>query len=161
MDTNERKTHKVKPDDVKVNDLLAFTYFVKVKGKPSNDKLAVENLDAGAKNIYLEGRELVENSQSADQFHEEFFVSKTKAARVLTSLPPLTLLTVNFVKKDGTERLLRGRLIPSEESYQGYTKVEDLDITDVDKSGEPNRVRQVDNRAIIYLIVGGVKYSVK
>lgn len=150
----DRNTHKVDPSKVKVGDLMAFTYYVKIKKtEQSGEQLLVEDLDNGLSEIQVRGKDLIVGSRSADQFAEEEKVSKTKAAEILinsTNRP----LTVSFMKADGTERILRGRLI-APEPLLGRSMVEDLETFD------KNRLRQVDHRTINFLVVDGVKYVVK
>ena len=59
------------------------------------------------------------------------------------------------MKQDGTERTLRGKLVKPE-PLLGRSMVEDLDSDD-----KKNRLRQVDHRTINWLVVDGVKYTVK
>ena len=149
----EKKSHKVVAAQVKPNDLMAFIYYVKVKSTTNGDAIVVANLDDEMKEIHIQGKQLVENGLSADQNHEEVKVSKTRAAEILVSSHNRPL-TVSFQKADGTERVLRGRLIQPE-PLLGRSMVEDLDVTD------KNRLRQVDHRTINYLIVDCIKYTVK
>uniref|UniRef100_B8HYX3 Uncharacterized protein n=1 Tax=Cyanothece sp. (strain PCC 7425 / ATCC 29141) TaxID=395961 RepID=B8HYX3_CYAP4 len=149
-----RKHNKVVPDNVKVNDLMAFTYYGTIKSIQKDGKqLIVSGLDSGMSDFSIEGEELITNAHSADQYTEEEKVSKTKAAEILITSVNRPF-TVCFKKKDGSERILRGRLVEPE-PLLGRSHVEDLDIKDGD------RLRQVDHRTLIYLIVDGVKYIVK
>ncbi len=150
----ERKTHKLIASEVKANDLMAVVYYVKVKSVEENgERLTVKDLDNGHADILITGKDLVESALSADQFHEEIKVSKTYAAEVLVHSANRPL-TVCFEKQDGTERILKGRLIKPE-PLLGRSKVEDLETLD------PNRTRLVDHRTLKYLIVDGIKYTVK
>jgi len=151
----ERKTHKVKAGDVKTGDLMAFIYYAKVnRTVDGGNQLQVTGVGAGAPaNFEVNGQALVENSFSADQFHETVKITMTKAAELLISSHNRPL-TVVFTKKDNTERRLRGRLLDAE-PLLGRSYVEDLEV----KDGSP--VRLVDHRTIKMLIVDGVKYEVK
>ncbi len=152
--STERKTHKVDPAKVKKGDLMAFTYYVKIKSSNRNgEELLVEDLDNGLSEIRVQGKDLVVSSHSADQFAEEEKVTKTRAAEILINSPNRPL-TVCFLKADGTERVLRGRLI-APEPLLGRSMVEDLETLD------KNRLRQVDHRTIKFLVVDQVKYIVK
>jgi len=149
-----REKYNVKPEDVKVQDLMAFTYWVKVIGTTQNgEALKVANLDDDDSTIHITGRELVENALSANQYQAEQKVSKTKAAELLVNSVHRPF-TVAFLKNDGEERVLRGRLVKPE-PLLGRSMVEDLELKGV------NRLRQVDHRTIQCLIVDGVKYVVK
>lgn len=151
---SDRKQNPVDPRQVSPGHLMAFTYYVKVETTQHNgENLLVNDLDNNNQRININGAELVKRSYSADQYAEEEKVSKTQAAEILVNSPNRPL-TVSFDKADGTERVLRGRLIKPE-PLLGRSMVEDLETTD------KNRVRQVDHRTIRFLIVDGVKYVVK
>lgn len=150
----DRKVHPVKPDKVKPGDVMALVYFVKVVNvsEISGNRLIVADVDN--ENVFeVNGAPLVERSFSADQFEEEIKVTKTKAAEILISSPNRPL-TVCFEKQDGSERVLRGRLI-SHEALLGRSMVEDLDQDGKD------RLRLVDHRTIRFLVVDGIKFVVK
>ncbi len=154
----EQKKHKINPLKVKCGDLMTLTHWVKVKN-PSDfyHTLIVSDLDNDdLPEIHIRGKQLVENAFSADQFVEEENVTKTVAAEILVSSHNRPL-TVCFKKQDGSERVIRGRLL-KHEALLGRSMVEDLDTPKGDKRG---RLRQVDHRTIHYLIVDGVKYLVK
>jgi hypothetical protein len=154
--SDERKTHKTEPNKVQKGDLMSFTYYVKVKSTDlSRNEMMVEDLINGGQEIQVRGRELIENSYSADQYVEEEKVSMTKCAEILISSPNRPL-TVCFEKKDGTERVLRGRFI-KHEALLGRSMVEDLDVKKTDKE---DGLRQVDHRTIKWLVVDGVRYTV-
>lgn len=153
-DTEERKTHKISSSKVKVGDLMALIHYVKVKQQGYN-QLTVTGLDEGVDQFDVIGTDLIDQMFSADQFAEEVKVNKTKAAEMLVSSFNRPL-TVSFAKQDGSERILRGRLVQPE-PLLGRSMVEDLDINE---KGDA-RLRQVDHRTINYLIVDGVKYTVK
>lgn len=151
---SERIVHKPTANAVRVGDVMMFVYFAKVKDITNGgDTLTVTNLDAGVPEIKVQGKALVENGASADQFKETQIVSKTKAAELLVSSYNRPL-TVVFEKADGSERTLRGRLVQPE-PLLGRSMCEDLDIADTD------RLRLVDHRTLKSLIVDGVKYTVK
>lgn len=151
---NTIKKHNVDPAKVNEGDLMAFIYWTKVKSTSSNGSvLGVANLDDDEGIIRINGKELIEKSFSADQYHEEEKVSKTRAAEILLHSVNRPF-TVCFLKTNGNERVLRGRLVKPE-PLLGRSMVEDLDQKGV------NRLRQVDHRTIKYLIVDGTKYIVK
>lgn len=154
-DHNERETFKVDPAKVKKDDLMAIIYYVKVKSI-KNESMTVTDLENGLSDINVQGKDLIQNSLSADFFEKEEKVTMTKMAEILISSPNRPL-TVCFKKKDGTERVLRGRWI-AQEALMGRSYVEDLDIA---KDAKGGRTREVDHRNILYLIVDGVKYVLK
>ena len=152
--TTDRKINKVEPQKVKKGDLMAFTYYVKIKeSTQGGETLLVEDVDNGLNEIRVQGKELVVGSYSADQYTEEEKVTKTRAAEILIHSVNRPF-TVSFLKADETERILRGRLV-APEPLLGRSMVEDLDTTD------KHRLRQVDHRTINWIIVEGVKYVVK
>ena len=159
-DSEERTVHKVVAKDVNKGDMMAFIYYGIVKDHVTSSNghsLSVSDVDNN-REMGVNGTDLIESSFSADQFHEEVKVSKTKAAELLVSSPNRPL-KVSFNKLDGTERVLRGRLIQPE-PLLGRSMVEDLDIATL-KDATKSRLRQVDHRTINWLIVDGVKYVVK
>ena len=144
--------HKVEASKIESGDLMAFVYYGKIKDVKPN-LLKVQSLGSSGMDFQIQGKELIENGFSADQFTEEVKVTKTKAAETLISSHNRPL-TVCFEKTDGSERIMRGRLV-TPEPLLGRSMVEDLDIVD------GHRLRLVDHRTIKYLIVEGVKYVVK
>lgn len=150
-ETDDRIVHRVKTANVNKDDIMAFVYYAKVKGK-TNDKLDVTDLD-GKMEFEVRGKELIERGYSADQFEEEVKITKTKAAEILISSHNRPL-TVCFEKSDGSERVLRGRLV-TPEPLLGRSMCEDLDIV------EKDRLRLVDHRTIKWIIVEGTRYNVK
>ena len=152
--SEERKTHQTVPSKVAVGNLIAFTYYTKVTRVDRNgDLLTVQDLDNSKGEIRIDGRNLVESALTADLYEETEKVSKTRAAELLVSSHNRPL-TVCFDKADGTERVMRGRLIKPE-PLLGRSMVEDLDSTDA------HRMRQVDHRTIKFLVVDGMRYDVK
>jgi hypothetical protein len=149
---SERIKHKVVPTQIKGDDLMAFVIYAKVKAVDA-DGLRVIVTDTNGKEISIKGRDLIETSFSADQFQEEQKISKTKAEEIFSNVQDRPL-TVAFTKADGSDRVLRGRVIG--EAPLGRSLVEDLDIDD-----PKNRIREVDRRTIQWFVVDGVKYKIK
>jgi len=150
----DRKKHPTNPQTIKAGDVLAIIHYAKVKGSQNDgDELLVEDVDYPGKVIRVQGKELVARALSADHFEEEVKLTKMQAAEILIESHNKPF-TVNFVKVDGQERTLRGRLIRPE-PLLGRSMVEDLDEV------TSNKLRQVDHRTINWLIVEGVKYVVK
>lgn len=160
MAEEPRKTHPTDPDKVKPGDLMAIIHYVKVaKVGPGGGMMTVSPADKPGQNIDVIGRELITRALSADYFAEEVKATMTDVAEKLVTSHnrPLTVCFTKQPKKGeevGEERVLRGRLL-SHESLLGRSYVEDLDKPEAD------RVRLVDHRTIRYLIVDGVKYTVK
>ena len=160
----DRTINEVIPSKVKTNDLMAFVNYVKVKSvMAGGDELIVTDLDHNKRDIKIAGPALIRNSLSADQFATTEKVTKTEAAEILISLHnrPFTVCFLKTdksdTKADKVERVLRGRLI-KHEALLGRSMVEDLDESVDSPKG---RVRLVDHREIIYIIVEGIKYVVK
>lgn len=152
-----RTVHPVDPAKVKDGDLMAFTYYGTVKTisklMEGGHKLWVEGVAGGPDSFGVNGDKLIGASTSADQYHEEQKITKTAAAELLVSAYNRPF-TVCFVKQEGEERVLRGRLVQPE-PLLGRSHVEDLDIT------EGHRLRLVDHRTIKWLVLEGVRYLVK
>lgn len=154
---DERETFKVDPSKVKKDDLMAIIYYVKVKNvSVGRDELTVTDLENGMADIQIRGKDLIQNSLSADFYEKEEKATMTRLLEVLCSSPNRPL-TVCFIKKDGSERKLRGKWL-AEVPKMGRSFCEDLDVKKTDKE---DGIREVDHRTIQYLIVDGVKYVLK
>ncbi len=136
----------------KVNDLMAFTYWAKVKRLVGSHNLDVVNVDNGDP-FSVNGASLIDAATSADYFEFEEKITRTEMAEKLIGAKNIPF-TVCFDKQDGDERVLRGRLI-SHEALLGRSSVEDLDL-----EGK-NRLRLVDHRTLKWLILNKIKYKVK
>lgn len=154
-------SHLLKPDKVKVNDIMAFVYYGKVVHTLQNNNressLVMQDLDHKHQQFEVCGDDLIEFSSSADQFSREEKVTLTKAAEILTQCEHRPF-TVCFIKASGHERVLRGRLL-YHECLMGRSVVEDLDIISNRLTNESG-IRQVDHRHILYIICNNVKYIV-
>jgi hypothetical protein len=152
----ERKINKIDPAKVKTGDVMAIVYYVRVKSAyAGGDQLVVQDLDTGIDTINIQGKELVKNCFSADQYSSDEKVTKTEAAELLVSSHNRPL-TVCFEKQDGSERIMRGRLVKAE-PLLGRSMVEDLE----QGSSPKERMRLVDHRTIKWLVVDGTRYAVK
>jgi len=101
----------------------------------------------------VRGPELVSKFVSADTYKTEVEVPRTRIAQALVGAGSLPF-TVCFLKSKGVERTLRGRLLEHEDLL-GRSMVYDFDV----ESGAP--MRQVDHRTLKWLILNGVKYTLK
>ncbi len=154
MNDPERTTHPTAPAQVKAGDLMTLIHYVKVKSvRDAGRVLLVQDLDDDNKEIQVTGEGLVTRALSADQVHEEHKITKTAMAEMLM-VAFNTPFTVCFTKEDGMERVLRGRLV-APESVFGRSRVEDLDRPATD------RLRLVTHSKLKWLILEGVKYTVK
>lgn len=93
---------------------------------------------------------------SADRFDRSEESTTTEMAKKLSSLEKFIPFTVEYAKKDGSIRRLRGRVVSTDFMHLGRTLVEDFDLTE-----DVKRFRQIDNRSIKTLVVDGVRYAVK
>lgn len=155
--SNDRKTHPLNFSKIKSGDILAIVQYVKVKEViPKHFAFLGESRDMDfGKPIQYSGKDMIEAGYSSDQYEEEVKIGKIAAAEILVSSYNRPF-TVCYEKADGTPRTLRGRLVKPE-PVMGRSMVEDLDLEITEK----NRLRQVDHRTISFLIVDGVKYTVK
>jgi hypothetical protein len=135
---------------VKAGHLLSTTEYLEVLGA-SNGRLSVKNIDTGL-DFTINGAALINECSSADVEFKNEKLSLTKVAELLAGSFNV-IFTVCFMKKDKTERLLRGRLVKAE-PILGRSHVLDLDA-------KGNKNRLVDHRTIKWLRVNGVKYTVK
>lgn len=157
---DETKSNKTDPNKVEPGDLMAIIHYVKVNSiNTFTNTMVVSPLDKIGTDITVQGGDLIVNALSADYYAEEVKTTMTDVAQKLVTSYNRPL-TVCFTKQgtkgkdEGEERVLRGRLI-SHEALLGRSRVEDLD------KPEGDRFRLVDHRTIKYLIVDGVKYTVK
>jgi hypothetical protein len=146
---------KVDPSEVRIGDVMSFTYWGvvdKVESSLLGKRIELTDLDSGNE-FAVEGDMLIKNSSSSDQYNSQQKVSKSQAVEIL-SRSYNSPFTVVFTKKDGSTRRLRGRLIGIDQKNLGYVDVEDLD--------KPigSRFRLVDCRTIKSIIVDNVKYIV-
>ena len=133
-------------------DLVAFTYYGIIKSNTNGYNVCVYDVDH-KRDFFVNGKDLIASAMSADQFEKEEMSTMTKVAELFIHAYQRPF-TVCFEKSDGTERLLRGRMI-GPEPLLGRSKVEDLDVKD------KNRIRLVDHRTIKWLILDNTKYVVK
>lgn len=159
--SEERKTYPTDADKVKVGDLMAIIHYVKVSRISGQfvSEMEVAPVDRPNEPIKVSGRSLITDALSADYFAEEIKTTMTDVAEKLTTSHnrPLTVCFTKQPGKDetsGQERTLRGRFL-SHEALLGRSYVEDMDKPVGD------RIRLVDHRTLKWLIVDGVKYTVK
>lgn len=138
------------------NIVLTFNWLRLTKDGRA-DQFVGDDLDIpDLKGISVSGKDLVAAAYSADHYATEEKVSRTEVLKKLQTCYNIPF-TVCFDKKDGSERVMRCRLIGPDEGM-GRSMVTDLDAPEND-SGK--RIREVDHRTLKYLIVGNVKYTVK
>jgi len=134
---------------MKKNDIIRIVHYAKV----IDDKGTCDDLERHFKFV-VEGKELIESFDNADEFKSEKAVPRTELIKLLENSRG-NVFTVSFTKQDGNERVLRGYLVTAETGF-GRSQCVDLDLP-ADDSGK--RLRQVDHRTLNSIVIGGVKYT--
>lgn len=132
-----------------VGHLVAISKFARVTSVTPSE-VWLHDVDDNS-DFRVVGQELMSKLVSADLFEKEVKETLTNVAKLVSSSHGP--ITVCFEKQDGSERVLRGRLL-STEPLLGRSHFDDLDL-------DTNRLRLVDHRTIKYAIIDGVKYVVK
>lgn len=135
-----------------MKQIVSLTLYAEVQDQDINT-VVVRDIESGDE-YQLSGVGILSRLNSADTFSNIQQVSRTNMAEYLLEAGD-KVFTVSFIKQDGTERVLRGRLISSE-PLMGRAMVEDLDL-----ANSITNIRQVDLRTLKYLIIGNTKYTVK
>jgi hypothetical protein len=144
----DRPTHPTDPAKVEVGHIVCVYSYGRVTEIIDED-LTVDDLVLGG-TFTIEGNDMIAAVASADQYAETVRISKTEMAKILTTTHGKPF-TVNFVKKDGQERILRGYFRSHEEMF-GRSLCVDLELP------KDDNLRLVDHRSLVSLIVGGVRY---
>ena len=155
------KSLPVRCENVKVGDLMTFTYVTKVVAVENYGALlTVQGITEGTPDKFqVVGNTLVTHALSADQFHETEKVSQTELARTLIRSGG-RIVTVCFIKKDGEERTMRCHFL-SQEDIMGRSYVIDLDMSKEERASKSGGIKQVDHRSIQWIVFDGVKYILK
>jgi hypothetical protein len=133
----------MKFDQIKKGEVLSTTLYTTVQKKT-----------ADGRSFAIKGPQFIEGSMnSSEQFTTTKKVSRTEVVEAFVNAGD-SVFTVNFIKADGQERVLVGRLLNTE-NHMGRSNVEDLQTTD------KNKMRQVDHRTINWTIVRGIKWMTK
>lgn len=145
------------------NDIVKVTSYAKVVDRKVHPRFGeyAECMDLDSGNTFnLIGNDVIKSVDSADEHKTTLLMSRTEVFEQLTKVGD-KVFTVCFDKKDGSERVLRGRMV-KEETGMGRSEVIDFDLPKgVDRGGRDNRTRQVDHRTLKWLRVGGITYKVK
>jgi hypothetical protein len=150
FDDAERPTHPTDPAKVKVDDIVCVYGYAKVVTvEDGGESLTVLDLVRG-RTFAIDGADMIRDLASADQFSETIRVSQTDLIDLLTSSGGRPFC-VDFIKKQGQERRLRGYFL-SVDHRRGRSRCLDFD--------EPSdkKIRLVDHRTLELLILGGVRY---
>jgi len=158
--------HKINVYDIQKGDLMVVISFVKVTGIKAfnlgtmmSDSIKVTDVDTGL-SYAVEGNPLIQNMPSADRFQEEVQITRTEMIEKLMRSYNVPF-TASFIKKDGSDRQLRGRLLRTEPLF-GRSVAEDLDKPVLEgKSAVTSRMVQIDHRSLYSFIVDGIKYTLK
>ncbi len=153
MPTMTKKSTKTDFSSIKRGDRLSMTYYLKVNGVNTTEG-SVDVTDQNGNNFTIRGKSLIENTiDSASQFSTVQKISRTEMVDILESAKD-TVFTVNFDKQDGTNRTLVGHLL-SAEPKMGRSNVADLEVV------TGHNARQVDHRTLLWIVLKGIKYTVK
>lgn len=140
-------------DEIQVGEVLSTTMYLTVE-KVDKRSESISVKDSQGRTFDVRGRKLIEQSMNSNmQYTKEKAVTKTQLADILVGAGDC-VFQVEFVKQDGTPRLLTGKLLDVE-NHMGRSNVHDLMI----KSG--NVLRQVDHRTLRSVILKGTKYNLK
>lgn len=143
---NKMNFKKIKPGEV-----LSTTMYLTVLSK---DKDSIRVRDNHNREFTVKGVQLIEQTMhSSAQYEKVLPVTRTELADILTRAGD-TVFEANFVKQDGTSRVLVGRLLDVENTM-GRSNAVDLQIT------AGHNQRQIDHRTLNYLVYKGNKYEVK
>ena len=104
----------------------------------------------------VQGESLIHRTHNTFEFNETKKVTMTNLAEILVGAGD-KVFTATFIKKDGTERVLKGRLIKPE-PLMGRSMVEDFE--EKDKNGKP-AVKQIDHRTLQSIVIGRTRYELK
>jgi len=151
--TKTVETNKIVPSKIKAGDIMNIIHYFKVK-QNNGSHIIVTDLKGKLGDMKIDGLELIESCGSADQWNKEEKCTMTAAAQMLVESYGKPF-SCTFLKADGTERTLRGKLV-TPEPLLGRSSVIDLDIP----AGEHN-LRLIDHRTVVSLTLDGVKYTVK
>ena len=132
------------------DDIIQVVHNLKVVSHQGNT-VEVTDVERGM-NFEIIGKALIDTALSADHSEKTEKLGKTALAEVLVKSNG-RVLTVNFNKDDGTERVLRG-VFQSNEPLMGRSYVLDLDKND-------KHPRLVNHRSINWIVLDGIKYVKK
>lgn len=135
-----------------MKEIISFTVYATVDEK-YDDGVVCNDIYTGTRYTIFGPTHY--NFKSADIFSRIENSNKTELAKKILNAGT-DVFTVEFVKQNGENRTIRGRLV-SDDSLMGRALVEDLDIP----LSTVSNIRQVDLRTLKSLIIRGVKYVVK
>ena len=147
---------------MKKDDIVLISNYSKITFvNDDSTVIHIENLYNPSQKIKIEGKDLIDKMKSADFWTDEQKLGLINIATKLVEAGD-NPFTVCFLKANGDERILRGRLLETV-PLLGRSTVEDFDavIETIDANGEvdsSDRIRQVDHRTIKWLIINKVKY---
>lgn len=135
---------------LKKGSIISTTLYMTVNSvNVKNGEIIVT--DQHGRQLVTKGKEFIEKAfTSADQFTSTMKVSRTELIEYMLSAKD-DVFTASFVKQDGTNRTMIAHLI-GEETKMGRSLVMDLE------EGGP---KQIDHRTLNWVILNGVKYTVK
>lgn len=129
-------------------------------GSPEGPVLKYHMRNEHGFEYWIDGKIIESEMYSADHTQGDVQkVSQTSIALRLMSSRD-AIFKVCFTKKDGSERILRGKYI-SHDPVFGSSRVVDLDLVNPPNSPENDCIRQVRHDQIKWLNLRGVRYEVK
>lgn len=134
-----------------MNEIISVSLYAEVLDRTASS-LKCRDLHTGQE-LTLYSTDGFSRINSADTFKEIRRITRTEMAQILSDAC-CDVFTVTFIKQDGSERVLRGRVVQSE-NILGRVMVEDLDLS------TSMNYRQVDLRTIKNLVIQGIKYVLK
>lgn len=129
-----------------IGSFISIPLFLKVE--EDEDGIVHGTTNQGTK-VAIKKAHMPASTSTSGCFEGTVYRSLTDIVEIFTNLHENELFTVKFTKKDGSERVLRGRRIST--NNLGRSEVFDL---------EENGLRQVDHRTIQYLICKNKKYII-
>ena len=145
-------------NQIRTGDWLAAVNYYQIT---ETDPLKVTVRDITGGTLTITNDIVARECWSADRYEREEKCCRTVIAKKLLGAGDKAF-TVNFVKKDGSERTLRGylRTLNEQHTVLGMVAVVDLDVVAARKSVSAAH-RLVTFSAVNWLILDSVKYVVK
>ena len=141
---------------LKEGDIISYTQYLRFTGIfDINGRLNL--IDTFGDKIGISPSIIEKGAYNGTQFDSEEKMTRTELIGILDKVGD-TVFTAHFIKQNGEERQITARMINVENGF-GRSNVIDLEIALNDPKA--NAVRQIDHRTLNWIILKGVKYSVK
>lgn len=153
MTTQDYATHRPIGSQLKEGDCISLTAYYKVKehriSENKDPVVIVQSVKDPNEYIQISENLIDKDFYSADYYAEEVSLPITELEQVFLSAGS-DIFSVSFNKQDESERILRGY-------STGKIVLAKAQVIDA----EVNEFRQVDLREINWLVLRGVKYTLK